>query len=341
MIAGIMRNMPDSSQIVIDRLLASKNVLITTHVRPDGDALGSTAALWLALRAKKIAAKVLLLSHLPTKYAFAYTDVGVDYFDVEKGFPPDFSLAAYDTLCVVDTGTWSQLPGMKEHVANFKGQKLVVDHHLTQEDWADAKWVDTGAAAAGEIIEELIERLGVSLDSAMAKSLFLAIVSDTGWLQFSNTSPDTLRRVAKLIEVGVDIDKIYQLIYQNERPERIALQTRAMQSLELRAGGKLAVMQIHKADFTATKAGVPDTEAVINQPLQIKTVQMSIVLTEPPEGGPIRVSLRSKGQVDVAAFAQQFGGGGHARAAGCKLVGTLAEAHDKLVKAAEAAVSGV
>lgn len=323
--------MSNAVQLLADHLSTAKNVLITTHVRPDGDALGSTAALWLALRAKGIAAKVLLLSHLPTKYAFAYTDVGVDYVDVEKGFPAEFSLDAYDTFCSVDTGTWSQLPGLKEHVLAFNGHKLVIDHHLTQEDWATAKWVDTKAAAAGEMVEELIEILGVRLDAAMAKSLFLAIVSDTGWLQFSNTSPNTLRRVAKLIEVGVDTDKIYQLIYQNERPERIALQTRAMQSLELLAGGKLAVMTIHKQDFADTHAGVPDTEAVINQPLQIKTVQMSIVLTEPPEGGPIRVSLRSKGQIDVAAFAQQFGGGGHARAAGCKLEGSLAAARERVV----------
>ena len=336
--AGKIARMSNAAQIVVDQLANAKNVLITTHVRPDGDALGSTAALWLALRAKGVAAKVLLLSHLPTKYAFAYTDVGVDYFDVEKGFPADFSLDAYDTFCSVDTGTWSQLPGLKERVLAFKGRKLVVDHHLTQEDWADHKWVDTKAAAAGEIVEELIELLDVPLDAAMAKSLFLAIVSDTGWLQFSNTTPNTLRRVAKLIEVGVDTDRIYQLIYQNERPERIALQTRAMQSLELKAGGKLAVMTIHKKDFADTRAGVPDTEAVINQPLQIRTVQMSIVLTEPPEGGPIRVSLRSKGQIDVAAFAQQFGGGGHARAAGCKLEGSLQTAHDRIVEAAERAL---
>ena len=107
--------MNSAPQEVVAQLLRSKRVLITTHVRPDGDALGSTAALWLALKAKGIAARVLLLSHLPTKYAFAYKDVGVDSFDVEKGWPADFSLSAYDTLCVVDTGTWSQLPGLKEH----------------------------------------------------------------------------------------------------------------------------------------------------------------------------------------------------------------------------------
>ena len=332
--------MSDAAQQIVQTLLASKRVLITTHVRPDGDALGSTAALWMALKAKGIAAKVVLLSHLPTKYAFAYHEPGVDFFDVEKGFPAAFSMDAYDTFIVVDTGTWSQLPGLKERVLAFKGKKLVVDHHLTQEDWADVKWVDTKAAAAGEIIEELVELLGVPMDRAIANALFLAIVSDTGWFQYSNTSPDTLRRSARLIEVGVDTDHLYQLLYQNERAERIALQTRAMASLELLADNQVAVMQVRKSDFVETRAGVPDTEGVINNPLQIRSVGMSILLVEPLEGGPIRVSFRSKGQVDVAAFAQQFGGGGHARAAGAKVEGTLSDVRDQIAAKALAQISG-
>jgi nanoRNase/pAp phosphatase (c-di-AMP/oligoRNAs hydrolase) len=329
--SGLGDVMSEAADQIVQTLNNAKRVLITTHVRPDGDALGSTAALWLALRAKGIAAKVLLLSHLPTKYAFAYAEPGVDYFDVEKGWPSDFAMDDYDTLAVVDTGTWSQLPGLKDHVGTFRGRKLVIDHHLTQEDWADVKWVDTKAAAAGEIVEELVEKLGVPLDRAIAKALFLAIVSDTGWFQFSNTSPDTLRRSARLIETGVDTDHLYQLLYQNERAERIALQTRAMQSLELLAGNRVAVMQIRKHDFADTRSAVTDTENVINRPLEIRTVAMSILLVEPPEGGPIRISFRSKGQIDVAAFAQQFGGGGHARASGAKVDGTLANAHAKIV----------
>jgi bifunctional oligoribonuclease and PAP phosphatase NrnA len=327
--------MSDAAASIIQTLLAARRVLITTHVRPDGDALGSTAALWLALKAKGIAAQVLLLSHLPTKYAFAFKEPGVDYIDVEQGFPAGFSLDGYDVLAIVDTGTHSQLPGLRGYIDTYTGPKIVIDHHLTQEDWATHKWVDTTAAAAGEIVEELVELLGVPIDHQIANALFLAIVSDTGWFQFSSTSPDTLRRAARLIEVGVDTDHLYQLLYQNERAERVALQTRAMQSLELHAGGQVAVMQIRKTDFAETRAGVPDTESLINVPLQIRTVQMSVLLVEPPEGGPIRVSFRSKGQVDVAAFAQQFGGGGHARASGAKLEGSLQQAHDRVV--AEAA----
>jgi bifunctional oligoribonuclease and PAP phosphatase NrnA len=323
--------MPDTYQQIISTLEKCKNVLITTHVRPDGDALGSVAAMAMGLRFKGIASTVLLLSHLPTKYAFVFRDNKIVYVDAEKGWPAGLSLEAFDALLVVDTGTWSQLPGLRERIEKWPKPKLVVDHHLTQENWADAKLVVTEAAAAGEIVAELLDQWDVEFDLPIATVLYLAIASDTGWFQFSNTRPYTLRLAARLMEAGVETDAMYQALYQNERAERVALQTRAQGSLELLCDGRLAVMRIAKKDFEETRANVPDTENLINIPLQIRTVEVSLVFTEPKEPGPIRVSLRSKGQVDVARFAEQFGGGGHARAAGLKVEGTLQEVHDRVV----------
>ncbi len=316
---------------ILSALAESKSVLVTTHVRPDGDALGSAAAMVLALRAKDVSATVLLLSHLPTKYAFIFEELNVDWIDVEKGFPDSFSLDSYDALLVVDTGTWSQLPGLKPYVEAFKGKKLVVDHHQTQEDWADRKLVIKEAAAAGEIVAELIEQWDVPLTPQIATALYVAIVSDTGWFQFSSTRPFTLRLGAQLLEAGVDADRLYQLLYQNERPERVLLQARAMRSLELLADNRLAVLTIGPDDFTATGASVNDTENLINIPLQVRTVEASVLLTQSPEGGPVRVSFRSKGGVDCAKFAEQFAGGGHKRAAGAKLDGALRDVRATIV----------
>jgi phosphoesterase RecJ-like protein len=167
----------------------------------------------------------------------------------------------------------------------------------------------------------------------MAEALFLAIASDTGWFAFSNTRPQTLRWAAKLMEAGVDTDRMYQRLYQNERVQRLLLQTRAQQSLQLFCGGRLAVMSLVKGDFELTGAKVPDTENLINIPLQIASVEVSLLLVEPQDCGPIRVSLRSKGSVDVAGFAEGFGGGGHARAAGLKLAGDLAGVREIIVAA--------
>jgi phosphoesterase RecJ-like protein len=328
-----MPEAPDTADEILLTLSRCKRVLVTTHVRPDGDALGSAGAMVLGMRQKGIEAEVLLLSHLPTKYSFIFKEYGIASTDVESGWPERFPFERFDALLVVDTGTWSQLPGLKERVANWDVPKLVVDHHLTQEDWATTKLVRTDAAAAGEIVADLLERWGVKFESSIASNLFLAIASDTGWFQFSNTHPVTMRLAAKLMEAGVDTDRMYQLLYQNERAERVALQTRALQSMELLKDNRLALMRIRKRDFEETNANVPDTENLINVPLQIRTVEVSILMVEPRDFGPVRISLRSKGQVDVARFAESFGGGGHARAAGLKIEGSLDAAHDKVVAA--------
>jgi phosphoesterase RecJ-like protein len=156
---------------------------------------------------------------------------------------------------------------------------------------------------------------------------------------YSNTRPVTLRLAARLMDAGVDTDRIYQVLKQSERAERILLHARALQSLELLVDGKLAVMTIGKQDFAGTRSHVNDTEDVINFPLQIRTVEVSVLFVEPPDSppAPVRISFRSKGHLDVAAFAQRLGGGGHARASGAKMENvSLAEAKRRVIAAIEA-----
>ena len=330
--------MPDPQQEILAALSRCRRVLITTHVRPDGDALGTAAAMALGLRNRNIASEVLLLSKLPRKYAFVLKENGIVFHEVDPNWPQSLSVDSFDALLVVDTGTWSQLPGLREHINGFQKPRLVLDHHLTQEDWADVKLVRTDAAAAGEIAADVLRKWNVPLDKPLATALFLAIASDTGWFQFSNTRPATLRLAADLMEVGVDTDSMYQHLYQNERAERFTLQTLAQDSLELLQDGRLAVMCVSKDDFAKTGASMSDTENLINIPLQIRTVEVSILMIDPPDGPPVRVSLRSKGQIDVARFAEQFGGGGHARASGLKIPGTLEEVFEKVTSAMKKAM---
>ena len=153
--------MNDPRQQIIDTLSRSKRVLVTTHVRPDGDALGTAAAMVLGMRQMGIGSEVLLLSHLPRKYSFIFNENDIPHRDVEAGWPERFPFETFDALLVVDTGTWSQLPGLQDRIASWSVPKLVLDHHLTQQDWADVKLVDTKAAAAGEIAAELLDAWGV------------------------------------------------------------------------------------------------------------------------------------------------------------------------------------
>src|SRR5687768_15485780 len=124
---------------VIATLSRCKNVLLTTHVKPDGDALGSTAAMHLALKQRGINSRVLLLSHLPRKYGYIYEENHIPHVDSEKGWPSGLALDSFDALVVLDTGTWSQLPGLRERIEKWPKSKIVIDHHLTQENWADVK----------------------------------------------------------------------------------------------------------------------------------------------------------------------------------------------------------
>jgi bifunctional oligoribonuclease and PAP phosphatase NrnA len=290
-----------------------RRILLTTHVRPDGDALGTTAAIHLGLKQKNIDSQIVLLSKLPGKYAFIFDENAISHAEGTDGLPAGLNVDAFDALLVADTGTWSQLPGMRPMFENWPKPKLVLDHHLT-----------------AEVAVELFDAWNITIDRAIATALYVALVSDTGWFQFSNTKPFTLRLAARLMEAGVDTDRLNILLNQNERKQRVFLQTRAMQSLELLADDRVAAMTVSREDFSATGAGVPATENLVNVPLQIGTVEVAMLIVEPPEGGPIRVSLRSKGKLDCAAFAQRFGGGGHARAAGAKLDMPLSAARDKI-----------
>lgn len=323
--------MPDAIDSIIRSLSSAKNILITTHVKPDGDALGSAAALQLGLKSRGIASTVLLLSRLPNKYSFVFNENAIDFVTGEPTLPDRNWFDSFDRFACVDTGTFSQLPGLGAIVPSLTVEKIVIDHHKTQESWSNLLWQDVTAAAAGEMIETLLQRWDIPITPAIANCLFVAIASDTGWFQFSNTTPRTLRLVADLMEHGVDSDALYQHLYQNERAERLLLQQRAMGSLRFDAEKRIASMVIRATDFAETGAYVPDTENLINLPLQVASVQASVLLVEQPEGGPIRVSFRSKGQVDVAHFAQQFGGGGHARASGAKIDASVDDARETVV----------
>lgn len=331
--------MDDALSLIARTLLASRRVLLLTHVRPDGDALGSVAATKLALEQRGIAAESLLLSKLPSKYAFVFERAGVTHNDATPALPAMDWFRGFDAVLVLDTGTWSQLPGLESILPGVNAPVMVLDHHRTQEPWGGARWVDPSASAAGEMVMDLVRALGATIDRRVAEALFVAIATDTGWFQFSNTTPRTMRAAAELMEAGVDTDDLYQLIFQNERAARLMLQARAMRSLKLHGDNRLATIVIRATDFREVGADVPDTENLVNIPLQVRSVELSAIFTETPTPGPVRVSLRSKGRVDVAKFAEQFGGGGHARASGLKLDGTLDEVVERVTVALTKALS--
>ncbi len=314
------------------RLRQSGSILLVAHDRPDGDALGAMMAVALAARAAGKTARVVC-GDVPRHYRFL-----VDGEDLVA--PADAPAAAErcDRLLIVDTCTLGQLTEVRDTIASQWPKLMVMDHHRTSHDIAPIRWLDPTAAAAGVMAAELLADLGWPLTVDVARALMTAVCSDTGWLRFSNTDSRALAVVGRCIDAGVCPDALYRQLYQNDRPERLALLGRALAGMQLHADGRVAVMTLSADDFAAADATSAETENLINEPMRIGSVDVSILLAA--HGDVIRGSLRSKpsSAIDVAAVAGQLGGGGHARAAGFRHAGPLDQAAAAILAAVAAAI---
>ncbi len=319
---------------VAGALAAAGRIIVTTHLRPDGDAVGSAAAVRRAARAAGKECRIVLLDSLPRRYAFLLGDdppAGADQFAELAGWA--------DCVLIVDTCAFRQLEPIADDLKAVREKVAVIDHHATADDVGAVAWRDTSASSAGVMVAELLAELDWPVDPHIAEALAAALLTDTGWLRYSNTDGRTLKTLARLLSAGVETDVLYRKIYQSDRPERLALLAAALVSLELHAGGRLAVMSLRAEDLAATGATHAETENFVSEPMRLADVEVSVILIAMP-GGQTRVSLRSRGAVDVAALAQRFGGGGHVAAAGFTDEDALPAAKARLIAACEQALAG-
>ncbi len=303
-----MSNVPAE---IVERIQSAASLLILTHARPDGDGLGSMAALACCATQAGKTATTLVPDSLPQRYEALFTEapaVGPERFAALAG--------EADAIVIVDTCAFAQLDGLVEPLRDVRDKVVVVDHHATADDVGAAQWVDRSAAAAGVMVGELIDALGWDVPVEAAEALMTAVTTDTGWFRFANTDGRCLRAVAAWIDAGVRPDVLYKQIYQSDRPERLRLMSRVLDGLELHCDGALAVMTIRKTDFEQTGAREDETENLVNEALRIGAVETAIILVE--NSDCVRASLRSRDAIDVAAIAKEFGGGGHQRAAGLR-----------------------
>lgn len=314
-------------------LKAVRRIAVTTHAKPDGDAWGSVVALTRALQ--NLGKLVEPWFMPPVLQSLRRLEHHLPVHVVDKASMP----GEFDRIVVVDTGAWAQLEPLKGWLSARRDRVIVVDHHLRGDDVGAALYVDAKAAASAEIVAELIDALGAPLDRAIAEALFVGIASDTGWFRFSNARPQTHRLAARLLEFGVDHADLHMRLEQAERPEKLGLMIRALDSLKLVAGGKAAVMTLLKKDFTETGARYEETERLVDLPQVVQSVHVAALITETAEG-TLRVSFRSKPDeepIDVNELARQFGGGGHARAAAAKTQLKLPDGRDRIIAAIEKA----
>lgn len=296
-------------------------------MRADGDALGSLAAIAAALRQLGKSPTIAVFDPFPPRYS-AIAELGPwNAWETLRAALPDSAQIAsgepYDAAIVVDTCALSQLEPALDFLARVP-RTLVIDHHATRDAIGtganDLRLLDETAAAACVLVADWVAAAGVRLDPPLATALYTGIATDTGWFRFSNADARTLRTAATLLDAGVEPARLYASIYQQEPAAKLRLVARVLSSLEMHAGGRLAVMSLRLADFAAAGADKTMTEDLVNEAGRIAGVEATILLTEDVDG-VVRVNLRSRERLDVAELARRFGGGGHARAAGCRLRG--------------------
>jgi len=313
-------------------LVPGQRVCLTTHVNPDGDGLGSEAGLAHLLRDRGIDAVITNPTPTPPRFEFLFEDLpGVD-----RTAEAIRELRRADLIVVLDVSDLGRL-GMLGETVRARGVPVAcVDHHVSEGILPEGpRYLDAGAAATGELIFEIAVANGWELTETAARGLYVAILTDTGGFRFSNTRPRTLRVAAELLEAGVDPEQIYLEVYARAPEGRPRLFAEALQTLVVEPDYGLAWVTVPPGAIERLGVSSDDLEGVVEFPRSIEGVRMALLFREVSQGR-IKVSLRSVGEVDVAAFAKEFGGGGHTKAAGLAIAGSLAEVQSTVLTAARA-----
>jgi phosphoesterase RecJ-like protein len=301
--------------------------VLTTHVNPDGDGLGSEMGLYHILRQLGKEVTVLNQDEILPKYRFLDPEGVIRSYGKEGN---GRAVAEADGIVVLDVSRFERLGPFAGVVRASSAQKIVIDHHPPDGDVFDFSYVNVDACATGELVFTLAGMLGVTLTREIALPLYVSIVTDTGSFRFTNSDPRAHRVAARLLETGIDPSDVFERLFGNSSPERMRLLGRALASIELRAAGRLSVVRITQAMLAETGARAPDAEGFIDTARSIESVEACALFVELPRDR-VKASLRSRSSLDVNRIAGRFGGGGHVRASGILLDGAFEETVEKVV----------
>lgn len=305
---------------------------LTTHVRPDADGLGSLLALSEALESLGKRTARVIASRLPPRYDFMDPKRTIHVFQ-----PPGDEYRSCDAAIVLDTGTWNQLDIVGPLIRTFTGERVVIDHHGTQDDLGATRFIDVAVESTGRLAAEAIRALGVPYSPTMASNLFVAMATDTGWFRHPSTSDRTYALAAELWTAGARPTPLYEAVYERGSLARLKLRGRHQQRITLLANGRMAWSEVRLSDFAETGAIPLDTEDFVNDLLTIDGVEVAVLFIEQRDGGA-KVSFRSR-RMNIAAIAEQFGGGGHKLAAGATTPAPYDTGRDRVLSAVEQAVT--
>ncbi len=321
--------MPIDWQPLSEIVSANQRFVITSHVRPDADAIGSEIG--LASLLTKLGKEVRIINPSATPKHLGFLDPE----QTIRKFGPGVSIEEAcdtDVHIIVDTSAWIQVGNVRKVLEKTSAKKVVIDHHLSSDDLGAIEFKDTTAAAAGILVTEFAEFLGEPPSGHQAMVLFAAIATDTGWFRFPNSTARTYTTAARLIEYGVQPNLLYRQLYERSSLARLKLHSVVLDRVQLDFGGRLAHTFAMRKDFSDTGAQPADTEDLVNTCLTVEGVEAAFILVQQFDGR-IKASLRSRSDLSVASIAEQFGGGGHKLAAGTMLPGPIDQARESLLAA--------
>ena len=312
-------------------LREGRRFLLVGHVRPDGDCLGGQGALARGLQA--LGKQVVILNADPPEPAFDYLTRELPY-GVYAGGP----LPEHDVVVLLDFNELSRTGPMAAALARAPSKKLVVDHHpYAGTPWWDACFVDVTASATGLLVWRILRALGAPIDALAARAVFTSLVTDTGWFRYSNTDAETLALASELVERGADPSSLYGKLFQRRPAGEPRALAAVLARLEYFAGGRLAVV-----DQPLGNGGAPaldDGDPLLDLLRAVEGVEVVVYLRE-IERGSCKLSARSKTAFDVNQLARRFGGGGHVKAAGATVAGSLPDVRARIVAAAVEMLTG-
>ncbi len=315
-----------------DLLRSRRRFVVMSHFRPDGDALGSTLALGLCLRA--LGKDVTMWNHDVVPEKFHYLP---EHALIQQ--PPE-APQEFDVALMLDTAVQNRA-GKSVTAVKHAGVWINLDHHISNNHYGDLAYIDALAPATGQILFDLVEDQKLPLTRAMADNLFVAISTDTGSFQYPSTTARTYEIGAELIRAGVNVGELSQSMYESHPRRRLELLRAALNLLRFTSGGKVASFALPLATVRELGAQPEDNEGLIDHIRAVQGVIVAAFFEELPDGH-IRISLRSKDpRADVCQVCAQFGGGGHVLASGARMKGTLEEVEEQVLAAIDRAVAGV
>jgi phosphoesterase RecJ-like protein len=312
---------------IVDAVRARRRFVLSSHAKPDGDSIGSQLAMAYALQAMGKEVTVINADPAP---ATLMPFPGVPGIRIAPSVDGEF-----DAAIVMECGdlTRTGVSGLERfYVIN-------IDHHPGNTNFGQINWFDASAAACAEMVYSVVRALGVPLTLEIATHVYLAIVTDTGSFHYSSISPRTFDISRECLEAGVDPVTLSRQVFDSNTTGRLRMFGAVTQAMTLDPTGRIAVLYLDQAIATATQGDYEDTDGLINQPLTVKEIQ-AVVFFKKIEGDQYRVSMRSKGDVDIRAIATEYGGGGHKNAAGCTITGPIDALRATLVEKIEGAIDG-